>query len=318
MSGKEDEHDQDEKKSSEEIDPPPVSMGPPTRRMLGDEEPPHFETEPHIRVANALDPEATLDLTGDALEAMLRDDAQSPLAHTIEAPTAINQGTLGRDHLKGLLEALVFASDKPLRAADLARASAAPIKEVKLLLAVLKADYATRGIQLDEVAGGWIFRTHVQFAPFVRDMASQKPVRLTRAQVETLAILAYRQPITRPEIDEVRGVDCGATLKLLLERDLVKILGKKDEPGRPILYGTTPHFLEFFGLNSLKDLPTLREYTELNEDSKRVVERELGDTLDAAQPEATTEQEAPPDAEARDTIEPTSVDVSVHDREEDA
>lgn len=307
-----------EKEESESA--PPVSMGPPTRRMLDEEAPaPHFETEPHIRVANALDPEATLDLTGDALESMLRDDSQSPLAQTMEAPTAINQGTLGRDHLKGLLEALVFASDKPLRAADLARASAAPIKEVKLLLAVLKADYASRGIQLDEVAGGWIFRTHVQFAPFVRDMAAQKPVRLSRAQVETLAILAYRQPITRPEIDDVRGVDCGATLKLLLERDLVKILGKKDEPGRPILYGTTPHFLEFFGLNSLKDLPTLREYTELNEDSKRVVERELGDTLDAAQAEAAPaeEVEAPPESEARDTIEPTSVDVSVHDREDD-
>ena len=299
---------------------PPVSMGPPTRRILEDEEP-HFETEPHIRVANAIDPEATLDLSGDALDTALRDDSQSPLAHTIEAPTAINQGTLGRDHLKGLLEALVFASDKPLRAADLARSAGAPIKEVKLLLAVLKADYASRGIQLEEVAGGWIFRTHVQFAPFVRDMAAQKPVRLTRAQVETLAILAYRQPITRPEIDDVRGVDCGATLKLLLERDLVKILGKKDEPGRPLLYGTTPHFLEFFGLNSLKDLPTLREYTELNEDSKRVVERELGDTLDAAQPEGpATQEEPPPDSEARDTIEPTSAtqaDVSVFDREDE-
>ena len=302
---------------------PPVSMGPPTRRMLEDEEPPHFETEPHIPVAQPLDPEVTLDLSGDALDTALRDDSQSPLAHTVEAPTAINQGTLGRDHLKGLLEALIFASDKPLRAADLARSAAAPIKEVKLLLAVLKADYASRGIQLDEVAGGWIFRTHVQFAPFVRDMAAQKPVRLSRAQVETLAILAYRQPITRPEIDEVRGVDCGATLKLLLERDLVKILGKKDEPGRPLLYGTTPHFLEFFGLNSLKDLPTLREYTELNEDSKRVVERELGDTLDAAQPEAPApqEEEAPPDSEARDTVEPTSAtqaDVSVYDREDES
>ncbi|MGH7331127.1 MAG: SMC-Scp complex subunit ScpB, partial [Polyangiaceae bacterium] len=314
MSGKEEDHvpENDEKADSEKSESaPPVSMGPPTRRMLEDEVPPHFETEPHIRAASPLDPEATLDLTGDALEAMLRDDAQSPLARTIEAPTAINQGTLGRDHLKGLIEALVFASDKPLRAADLARAASAPIKEIKLLLAVLKADYASHGIQLDEVAGGWIFRTHVAFAPFVRDMAAQKPVRLTRAQVETLAILAYRQPITRPEIDDVRGVDCGATLKLLLERDLVRILGKKDEPGRPILYGTTPHFLEFFGLNSLKDLPTLREYTELNEDSKRVVERELGDTLDAAQPEQlAAQEEPPPQSEARDTIEPTSVDVS--------
>jgi segregation and condensation protein B len=261
--------------------------GPPTRRMLEEEQPSRFETEPHIKAVPPLDPEMTLDLTGDALDAVLRDDSKepSPLARTLEAPTAIPQGTLGRDHLKGLLEALIFASDKPMRAAELARSAAAPLKEVNLLLAVLKAEYSSHGVQLDEVAGGWIFRTHVAFAPFVRDMAKQKPVRLTRAQVETLAILAYRQPITRPEIDDIRGVDCGPVLKLLLERDLVKILGKKDEPGRPILYGTTSQFLEFFGLKSLKDLPTLREFTELNEDSRRTVEKELGDVLEAAQPE---------------------------------
>ena len=136
---------------------------------------------------------------------------------------------------------------------------------------------------LDEVAGGWLFRTNAQYAPFVRELTGGRPVRLSRAQLETLAIAAYRQPITRPEIDEIRGVDSGATLKLLLERDLVRILGKKDEPGRPLLYGTTTHFLEFFSLKSLKDLPTLREFTELSDESLRVAEAELGDVLpDAA------------------------------------
>jgi segregation and condensation protein B len=312
MSGKKDKKssedvEQNEEAASEEVEKndDAESGGPPTRRMLEEEEPPshnNFATEPHIQVAapsQPLDPEMTLDLTGDALDAVLRDDSKepSPLARTMEAPTAIPQGTLGRDHLKGLLEALIFASDKPMRAAELARSAAAPLKEVNLLLAVLKAEYSSHGVQLDEVAGGWIFRTHVAFAPFVRDMAKQKPVRLTRAQVETLAILAYRQPITRPEVDDIRGVDCGPVLKLLLERDLVKILGKKDEPGRPILYGTTSQFLEFFGLKSLKDLPTLKEFTELNEDSRRTVEKELGDVLDAAQPE---EGEAPPTITAAD------------------
>ena len=145
-----------------------------------------------------------------------------------------------------------------MKAGELARLASAPVKQVQELLAELKAEYATRGIVLDEVAGGWLFRTSAQYAPFVRELASEKPVRLTRAQVETLAIPAYRQPITRPEIDDIRGVDSGATLKLLLERDLVRILGKKDEPGRPLLYGTTTQFLEFFGLKSLKDLPTLQ------------------------------------------------------------
>ncbi|HEY6461236.1 MAG TPA: SMC-Scp complex subunit ScpB, partial [Polyangiaceae bacterium] len=144
-------------------------------------------------------------------------------------------------------------------------------------------------IVLGEIAGGWLFRTSVEYAPFVREMASEKPVRLTRAQVETLAIAAYRQPITRPEIDDIRGVDSGATLKLLLERDLLRILGKKDEPGRPLLYGTTNAFLEFFGLKSLKDLPTLKEFTELSDESRRVAEAELGDVLPEHAPPRSTD-----------------------------
>src|SRR5262249_15153441 len=89
--------------------------------------------------------------------------------------------------------------------------------------------------------------------------------------------VAYRQPITRPEIDEVRGVDSGAVLKSLLERELVRILGKKEEPGRPMLYGTTAEFLQFFGLKQLGDLPTLREFTELSDESRRAYEREMGE-----------------------------------------
>ena len=94
-------------------------------------------------------------------------------------------------------------------------------------------------------------------------------MRLSRAQLETLSIVAYRQPITRPEIDDIRGVDSGGSLKTLLERQLVRILGKKEEPGRPLLYGTTREFLEFFNLRDLKDLPTLREYYDLSEEHKQ-------------------------------------------------
>ena len=206
------------------------------------------------------------------------------------------------DHLRGLLEALVFASDKPLTSAELARLASAPLKQTRDLLAQLKSVYASRGIVLDEVAGGWLFRTSAQYAPFVRDLTSERPVRLSRAQVETLAIVAYRQPVTRPEIDDIRGVDSGATLKLLLERELLRILGKKDEPGRPLLYGTTSQFLEFFGLKSLKDLPTLKEFTELSDESRRVAESELGDVLPEAAPGGDTIA-APPLPE-HDTISP--------------
>jgi segregation and condensation protein B len=226
---------------------------------------PEMDVETTVNMTGDLD--ATVNLTGGTVILNERDDA-----------TVASEVTRG--HLKGLLEALVFASDKPIKAGDLAKSATAPAKQVRELLEELKGEYASHGMQLDEVAGGWIFRTNPAYAPFVRDLTKQRPVKLSRAQIETLAILAYRQPITRPELDDVRGVDCGPVLKLLLERDLVRILGKKDEPGRPILYGTTAQFLEFFGLKSLRDLPTLREFTELNEDSRRTVEKELGETLE--------------------------------------
>ncbi len=186
-------------------------------------------------------------------------------------------GDVARAHLRGVLEALVFASEHPLPAKELARLAKAELRLVKALLAELVLDYHGRGFRLEEVAGGYIFRTSPAFAPFVREQVAKKPIRMSRAQIETLAIVAYRQPITRPEVDDVRGVDSGAVLKSLLERDFVRMLGKKDEPGRPILYGTTGDFLEFFGLKTLGDLPTLREFTELTDESKRTFEREMGE-----------------------------------------
>jgi segregation and condensation protein B len=134
----------------------------------------------------------------------------------------------------------------------------------------------------------------VVFAPYVRELTSGRPIKLTRAQIETLAIVAYRQPVTRPEIDEIRGVDSGATLKLLLERDLLRLLGKKDEPGRPLLYGTTTYFLEFFGLRALKDLPTLREFTELSDESRRVTESRLAEIAEPRKPSDPPTASDPP------------------------
>ncbi|KYF82977.1 SMC-Scp complex subunit ScpB [Sorangium cellulosum] len=198
---------------------------------------------------------------------------------------------VARKHLKGVLEALIFVAERPVPARELARSANAEHRVVRELLAELVAEYDGRGFRLDEIAGGYVFRTSPAFAPFVREVTEQKPVKMSRAQTETLAIVAYRQPITRPEIDEIRGVDSGAALKSLLERDLVRILGKKDEPGRPMLYGTTAQFLEFFGLKALGELPTLREFTELTEESRRAYERELGEEPpDAAA--VTPEQES--------------------------
>ncbi len=227
-------------------------------------------------------PSASVSDTGipSDLDVVLGEDSRrdaSTEAHDDEVG-ATDAVEVERNHLRGLVEALVFASDSPMPSRDIARHASAPVKRVRELLDELRREYQSRGIHLDEVAGGWTFRTSVQYAPFVRDLTKQKPVKLTRAQVEALAIIAYRQPITRPEIDEVRGVDSGPVLKVLLERDLVRILGKRDEPGRPLIYGTTPKFLEFFGLRSLKDLPTLREFTELTDESRQTYEDELGES----------------------------------------
>lgn len=231
------------------------------------------------------DAEMTVNLSGDMLPLPGRDDLDAPtVAIKSDSFEEVDRLILQRKHLRGLLEALVFASDSPIKTNELAKLADAPQKLAKELLGELKQDYQQRGVHLEEVAGGWVFRTSAQYAPFIRDLTKQRPVRLTRAQVETLAIIAYRQPITRPEVDDVRGVDSGPVLKLLLERDLVRILGKRDEPGRPLIYGTTTHFLEFFGLKSLKDLPTLREFTELSEESREKYEEELGEASNDAPP----------------------------------
>ena len=247
-----------------------------------------FRVDPE---ASEFDAEMTVNLVGE-LPLPGRDDLDAPtVAASGEDLSQVDTILAQRKHLRGLLEALVFASDAPIKPPELAKLAHAHQKQVKEVLTELKQDYATRGIHLDEIAGGWVFRTSPLFAPFVRDLTKQKPVRLTRAQVETLAIIAYRQPITRPEIDDVRGVDTGPVLKLLLERDLVRILGKRDEPGRPIIYGTTGNFLEFFGLKSLKDLPTLREFTELSDESRDAFEDELGESPDAAPRRDTDDDE---------------------------
>lgn len=120
-----------------------------------------------------------------------------------------------------------------------------------------------RGIRLVELGGCIAFRTTPEVAPHLLRVQTQKPTRLSRAALETLAIVAYRQPLTRPQIDDIRGVDSSGAVKALLDKRLLRVLGKADEVGRPLLYGTTRTFLEFFNLASLRDLPTLKEFHEL-------------------------------------------------------
>lgn len=212
-------------------------------------------------------------------ELLRRSAAVQPEVETESAPQ-----TLPLPRLRSVLESLLFVADKPLtvqrlieileeQAQEPSGQKGPPLyqpAQVQDALQSLADSYLRdeRGVELHQVAGGWQLRTAPANASWVQRQLQQKPQRLSRAQLETMTIVAYRQPITRPEIDDVRGVDSGAALKTLLERRLVRILGKKEEPGRPLLYGTTREFLEFFNLRDLKDLPTLREYYELNDENK--------------------------------------------------
>ncbi len=171
-----------------------------------------------------------------------------------------------REEQKRIVEALILAAREPLAAARLAQAvpglSAARARE---LADELRADYdrEARGFELVEVAGGYQIRTRPELAEWVQRLELERPARLSRAALETLAVVAYRQPVTRAEIEHVRGVDCGPVLRTLLERDLLRIAGHREVPGRPMLYATTRRFLELFGLPGLEDLPSLRDLDEL-------------------------------------------------------
>ena len=166
------------------------------------------------------------------------------------------------ERLLGILESVLFAAGEPLSLVRLAEIVPGPSRaELRAALGELTArgERERRGVRLVEVANGYQFRTDPAYAEWVRRLFQQKPWRLTRATLETLAIVAYKQPITRAEIETIRGVDVDGVLASLLSRKLVKIVGRKDVIGRPLLYGTTRQFLEVFGLRDLAGLPALTE-----------------------------------------------------------
>lgn len=221
---------------------------------------------------------------------------------------------LGEERLCSIIESILVVSAEPVpvgRIVEVVRIEDPETEEkaVREAVASLVAAYqeaersAGFGFRVEEVAGGIQLRTAPENGAFVRRFLSARPQRLSRASLETLSIIAYRQPATKPELEAIRGVDVGAALKHLLDRDLIRILGKKDEIGRPIIYGTTPFFLEFFGLKGLGELPTLREYRELDEEHQKEVDA-LDESLSVHQlAEATqflSQREHDPDLDALD------------------
>jgi segregation and condensation protein B len=167
-----------------------------------------------------------------------------------------------------VIEALLFASETPLTAERMAEILPdTEKKEIASLLEGLMREYEARGggICLREVAGGFQFRTRTDLAPWIRKLKAGRPAMLSPAAMETLAVVAYRQPLVKSEIDRIRGVDASGALKGLLDKKIVRIVGRKDVPGKPIIYGTTRKFLEIFNLKELSELPTLREFKEMQD-----------------------------------------------------
>jgi len=164
--------------------------------------------------------------------------------------------------IKPILEGIFFVSDSPIRLETLVEIlSESNREEILEGIGRIKTEYeeGSKGVELIEIASGYQFRTKPRWAEWINRLKKAKAVKLSRSALETLAIIAYRQPIIRPAIEEIRGVDSGWVLRTLLEKDLVKMMGRKDLPGRPMIYGTTRTFLELFGLNTLADLPSLKE-----------------------------------------------------------
>jgi segregation and condensation protein B len=212
----------------------------------------------------------------DEVEAVAIEEDSGPDLETSFEKLVSKSKKLSEDRIRTVLQSVLFVADKPLTVDQLYEATGIDRELILQALNQISGMHrdGINGIVLHEVAGGWQFRTDPHSAEYVRRYLRVKPQRLTRAAVETLAIIAYRQPVTRPEVEEIRGVDCGAVIKALMDRKLVKILGKKEEVGRPILYGTTREFLEFFALKDLSALPTLREFHELTQEHQEIVEKE--------------------------------------------
>ncbi|MDP8222388.1 MAG: SMC-Scp complex subunit ScpB [Candidatus Lernaella stagnicola] len=221
---------------------------------------------------------------------------------------------IDRERITSIVESLIFVSETPLSFRKIRSIlEGVPTKELQSILEELQGHHRSRdrGIILDEVAEGYQFRTPPENQEWVKMLVEYKPIRLSRAALETLAIFAYQQPATKVEVEAIRGVDCSSSVARLLELGLVKILGRKDMPGRPFIYGTTPEFLEIFNLVNLDELPSLREIEDLAPEEIEAYSEKLaaaaGDQVETAEEENDAE-----------VAEPSAGDAENENKDEDA
>lgn len=219
--------------------------------------------------------------------------------------------------LEAIIEGILFSTDEPKSVRELvallddsealanvesAQAFERGASAVRQALESIQARYAahSHAVRLAEVAGGWEFRTAYELAPWLRPVMRRKPTKMGRAGIEVLAVVAYRQPCTRADVDEIRGVDSSSTLRNLLQLKLLRILGRADDIGRPLVYGTSDAFLRLFGLKSLAELPTLREFSELSEEHMLTLDeldrmKNADASADSAHTHLPSDQDGPKD-----------------------
>jgi segregation and condensation protein B len=227
-----------------------------------------------------------------------------------------------RENIKYIIESLLFVSEGPITIERIREVVEVGDRQmIRDALSELSEEYETRkgGFLLSEVAGGYQIRTRPEYNEYIKRLIQPPPVRLSKAALETLAIIAYRQPLLRSDIEHLRGVDCGGVLRMLLERKLVRTLGRKEIPGRPLIYGTTRQFLEVFELKDLKELPTPKEIVELGSALEDMVDLEDAPKApEAGEPEEQEPQDQQSKYEAFDApgISPEEV-VDTGSAEED-
>jgi len=213
------------------------------------------------------------------------------------------------EDIKNIIESLLFVSETPLTLDRLKSVlDIYDSRTIRDALDRLSEDYETRkgAFYLRSVAGGYQICTRPEYGQWIKRLIQPNPPRLSRAALETLAIIAYKQPIIRNDIEHIRGVDCGGILRQLLERKLIRILGRKEIPGRPLIYATTKDFLEIFDLKDLKDLPTLKEIDAFGNAMSDVAESSAEENapLDDQPEDQTDDQDAPeedpPDSPSED------------------
>ncbi len=220
---------------------------------------------------------------------------------------------MSMDNIKPIIESLLFMAEEPLSVDRLKRilTDQAPSGEIREALEAIAKEHNARqgGFYLHPVAGGWQFRTRPEYNQWIKKLIQPKPLRLSKAALETLVIIAYKQPIIRSDIEHLRGVDCGGVLRALLERKLIRVLGRREIAGRPLIYATTRRFLEVFDLKSLKDLPTPKEIQELGTSG---VEAQLAASLEKSADPQVLEVSAGDDSapESSDQVPATAVTPS--------